>query len=110
MAMGYMYEEALGFVTEHFRMYNILAMIIWGMKEDEQDVGEVLEGQGREQHWADTDLKEVHEHIIRHCDVTDSLYMWMYLSKIMPFVFSFSVPRSNCISPCHVPYPFPHVC
>ena len=110
MAMGYMYEEALDFVTEHFRMYPVSARIIWHMEEDEQDVGEVLKGQGREQHWADTDLKEVHEHIIRHCDVTDSLYMWVYSSKIMPSVFVFfwyhalivfpmscSLPISSCL-------------
>ena len=77
MAMGYMYEEALGFVTEYFRMYPVSARIIWDMEEDEQDSGEVLEGQGREAHWADDYLKEVHEHIIRHCDVIDSLYRWV---------------------------------
>lgn len=74
MAMGYMYEEALGFVTEHFRLYPVAARLIWDMDKDDQDSGEVLEGNGRSKHWGDEDLKELHEHIIRHCDATDGLY------------------------------------
>lgn len=74
MAMGYMYEEALGFVTEHFRLYPVSARLIWDMDEDEQDNGEVLEGRGRDKHWNDEDLKELHDHIIRHCEATDPLY------------------------------------
>ena len=58
-------------------MYPVSARIISDMEEDEHDVGEVLERQGREQHWGDADLKEVHELIIRQCDVTDSLYKWV---------------------------------
>ena len=74
MAMGYMYEEALGFVTEQFRLYPVAARLIWDMDEDDQDSGEVLEGNGRSKHWGDEDLKELHEHIIRHCDAADELY------------------------------------
>jgi len=74
MAMGYMYEEALGFVTEHFRMYPVSARVIWDMEEHEQDVGEVPEGRGRDHFWSDVELKELHEHVIRHCEATDHLY------------------------------------
>ena len=74
MAQGYMYEEAIGFVTEHFQMYPAKARVIWDMEEDEQDVGEVMEGQGREVFWNDHDLKELHEHVIRHSAATDELY------------------------------------
>ena len=74
MAMGYMYEEALGFVTEHFRMYPIAARLIWDMDEDEQDSGEVLEGHAKKRRWDDDELHGLHEFIIRNSDVTDGLY------------------------------------
>ena len=73
MAMGYMYEEALGFATEHFRSYPAAARVIWSMDEDERDVSDVLEGRGKEFHCDDQSLKEIHDHIIRHCEITDPL-------------------------------------
>ena len=76
MAMGYMYEEALGFVTEHFRLYPVSARLIWDLEEDEQDCGEVLENRGHEVHWDDSDLMELHEAIIRNSNVTDNLYRY----------------------------------
>lgn len=74
MAMGYMFEGAEGFVTEHFRMYPRPARIIWDTEEGEQDAGEVLEGQGRGELWSGADLKPALEHIIRHCDAAGSMF------------------------------------
>jgi len=74
MAQGYMYKEAIGFVTEHFQMYPGAARLLWDMDEDDQDSGEVMEGQGRDCFWNDAELKDLHEHILRHCDITNDLY------------------------------------
>ena len=73
MAIGYMYEEALGFVTEHFRLYPVPARILWDMEEAPEDISEVLEGRGREVHWEDEELKQLHDFLIRHSKVTDPL-------------------------------------
>ena len=79
MAMGYMYEEALGFVTEHFMLYPAAARVIWSMDEDERDCGEVLEGRGKERHCNDVELRGIHDHIIRHCDITDPYLRYVCL-------------------------------
>ena len=47
IVMGYMYKEALGFITEHFRLYPLAARLIWDMDEVDQDIEEVLEGRPR---------------------------------------------------------------
>ena len=73
IAMGYMYEEALGFVTEHFRLYPGAARVIWDMEEDEKDCSEVLEGKPKEREWNVADLQELHDFIIRHNDITAPL-------------------------------------
>ena len=74
IAQGYMYEEAIGFVTEHFQLYPGVARVLWDMEEHEQDNGEVTEGRGREVFWNDAELKEIHEHILRNSEATDDLY------------------------------------
>ena len=74
IAMGYVYEEALGFVTEHFRLYPGAARVIWDMDEDMKDAGEVLEGRPRESQWEDDELLEIHDFIIRHNVITEHLY------------------------------------
>lgn len=77
IAMGYMFEEALGFVTEHFRMYPGLARVIWDLEEDERDNNEVFEGKPREVIWEDVDLLSVHDHIIRHSLLTEDLFRFV---------------------------------
>ena len=74
IAMGYVYEEALGFVTEHFRLYPGAARVIQDMDEDLKDASEVLEGRPRESQWGDAALLEVHDFIIWHNVITEHLY------------------------------------
>ena len=74
MAMGYMMEEALGFVTDHFGMYPGRARVIWTMEEDEKDAGEVLEGNDTDVVWSELDIQEVHDHIITHSTITESMF------------------------------------
>ena len=73
IAMGYVMEEALGFVTEHFRMYPIRAQVISDMEEDERDYGEVLEGNEVIRRWGEGDLLQLHEHVISHLVITENL-------------------------------------
>jgi hypothetical protein len=47
MAMGYMYDEALGFCTKYFSLYKHTQRRIWDPKEELVDVGEVLQGRPR---------------------------------------------------------------
>ena len=82
MAMGYMYEEALGFVTEHFKVYPGYARTIWSMEEDERDYGEVLKGDGKEFTWSESELREVHDHIIRHSTITEELFRYISLPHV----------------------------
>lgn len=70
IAQGYMFEEAIGFATEHFQMYPGAVRTMWSIDEDDKDSGEVLEGNPQERVWERPALQEVHEHIIRHSAVT----------------------------------------
>lgn len=74
IAMGYIIEEALGFVTEHFRSFPIPARVMWDMEEDPKDCGEVLEGKPVYVRLDASELLEAHEHIIRHSTYTEDLY------------------------------------
>ncbi|KAG0571795.1 hypothetical protein KC19_VG043200 [Ceratodon purpureus] len=74
IAMGYIMEEALGFVTEHFRLYPVRARVIWEMEDDERESGEVLEDKGLKRRWPEEELIQLHEHIINHSIITESLY------------------------------------
>ena len=76
IAMGYIMEEALGFVTEHFRLYPVRARVIWEMDDDERQTGEVLEGKGIKRRWTEGELEELHEHIIRHSIITEGFYRY----------------------------------
>ena len=70
IAVGYQFEEALGFVSEHFDMYPGAARTIWSVEEDGRDSGEILEGKPQIKTWQTAELEELHEHIIRHSAVT----------------------------------------
>jgi hypothetical protein len=47
MAMGYMYDDALGFCTKYFSLYKHTERRMWDPKEELVDVGEVLQGMPR---------------------------------------------------------------
>ena len=51
MAMVYMYQEGLGFVMEHLRLYLGKARVIWDLDEDKRDFGEVMEARHKETQW-----------------------------------------------------------
>jgi hypothetical protein len=43
-ALGYIYDEALGFWTKHFTLYPHNERHMWDLNEEEHDAGEVLHG------------------------------------------------------------------
>ncbi len=47
MATKYMYDEALGFTTKYFTLYLHTTCHIWGMNQEEVDVGQCLVGSGK---------------------------------------------------------------
>ncbi len=47
MAMGYMYDEPLGFGTKYFLLYKHTQKRMWDPKEKLADVVEVLQGKAR---------------------------------------------------------------
>jgi hypothetical protein len=47
IAQGYQVEEALGFITEYMRDYNITSQRVWDDKEEPTMVDEILEGKGK---------------------------------------------------------------
>jgi hypothetical protein len=47
IAQGYQVEEALGFITEYMRDYNITSRRVWDDQEEPSMVDEILEGKGK---------------------------------------------------------------
>lgn len=47
IARGYEVEEALGFITEYVRNYNITSRRVWDDKEELTMIDEILEGKGK---------------------------------------------------------------
>ena len=84
IAMGYIMEETLGFVTKHFRLYPVRARVIWEMEDDERETSEVLEGKGIKRRWPKEELVELHEHIICHSVITERFYR----CSLCDFLFS----------------------
>ena len=80
----------MGFVTEHMENFPVQARVIWDMEEDPRDSGEVLEGKPVDHRLSDSELLEVHEHIIRHSSYTDDLYRY---ASVQP-------QTSECLNHC----------
>lgn len=73
IATGYLYSEALGFLSEHLKLYPGHKRI-WTSDEDERNCGEVLEGRETRRVLEECELKAVHEFIISNYAATSPLY------------------------------------
>ena len=82
IAMRYLNEEALGFVTQHFCMYLVAARLLWDIDEDDRDSSEVLEGTPIERRWSEKDLLDIHNHIISNSLITEQLHRFRSLSNL----------------------------
>lgn len=47
MAEGYIWNECLSFIIKYLQRFEIMQQHIWDVKEENGDVGEVLEGAGQ---------------------------------------------------------------
>ena len=66
-----MYEEAIGFVTEHFRLYPQAMRVLWDMDEDDRDNSEVPDGRPRTLIWPESEILAVHKFIIEHAQILE---------------------------------------
>lgn len=73
MATGYMYSEALGFISEHLVLYSG-HIKQWILEADERDEGEVLEGGGRTRHLSASEQSAIHEFVLSNSVITAELY------------------------------------
>ena len=71
IAQGYMYEEAIRFVIEHFRLYPQAMQVLWDMNEDNKDNSEVPDGRPRTLTWSEFDILAVHKFIIEHAHILE---------------------------------------
>jgi hypothetical protein len=73
MAMGYMYDEALGFCTEYFSLYKHTQRRMWDPEEELADVGEVLQGRPRTKTLSNQELHLIHEYVLMNLVATQAL-------------------------------------
>jgi len=73
MAMGYMYDEALGFCTKYLSLYEHTRRRMWDPYEELTNVGEVLEGKPKPRILKDMELHIVHEYVLMNFVATRDL-------------------------------------
>ena len=71
IAEGYMYEEAIGFVIEHFRLYPQAMRVLWDMDKDDRDNSEVPDRRPRTLTWMESEILAVHKFIIEHAQILE---------------------------------------
>jgi len=76
MALGYMYDEALGFMTKYLALYLHMKCQIWDANEEEVDAREVLSGNGVVKMLSSTEMEMIHEYVISNSMVTKALYKY----------------------------------
>jgi hypothetical protein len=76
MALGYMYDEALGFCMNYFALYPHTRRHIWDANEEEANVGEVLVGSGKLKRLSTIEMECIHEHVITNAMATKALYRY----------------------------------
>jgi hypothetical protein len=65
LAIGYSFEESLGFITEHLLQFPHTQRQVWDTEQDEMDSGEVLQGRGTVvQDMSEADLMQLHTYVI----------------------------------------------
>ena len=64
IAQGYQIDEALGFVTEYMRDYNLTTRRAWDSEEEPTMVDEVLEGKGKRKLLSNDVRRAMHEFVV----------------------------------------------
>jgi hypothetical protein len=72
MAMGYMYDEALGFCTKYLPLYEHTRRM-WDSDEELTNVGEIFEGKPKPIILNDMELHMVHEYMLMNFMATQDL-------------------------------------
>ena len=70
IAQGYIYDEAIGFVTEHLRLYPQAMRVLWDMDED-GDNSEVPNGRPRTLTWSESNILVVHKFIMERAQILE---------------------------------------
>ena len=72
ITQGYQTEEALGFITEYMKDYNLTTRRVWDNEEEPTLVDEILEGKGKQKVLSDALRSSMHEFVLdnaAHIDV-----------------------------------------
>ena len=70
IATGYMYAEALGFMTEHLSLYPGHKRI-WDPEDNERNTGEVLEGAPTPRVMPNREWQAIHEFVVSNSNLTE---------------------------------------
>lgn len=70
IANAYMYEEALGFCTEYFKLYKHTKRRVWDDDEEPGDCSEVVMGRAEEKVLTPEERRAIHSWIIRNSEAT----------------------------------------
>jgi hypothetical protein len=64
MALGYVLDETLGFVTKYMQMFTHVRHQVWDVDEEERVYGEVLEGSGSKFHLLPSAWDFAHQYVL----------------------------------------------
>ena len=73
MASGYAVDEALGFYTEYFSLYQHTKRRVWDAEEEMRDSGELLLGKGRFKRLTQQEKDNIHTYVLRNSVYTEDL-------------------------------------
>ncbi|CAM6128101.1 unnamed protein product [Calypogeia fissa] len=69
MAIGYMEDESLGFLTEYMAEYEHVRTRVWNSDEEEGATGEELRGVGQAKSMPINIIKEAHKYVLRNTTI-----------------------------------------
>lgn len=73
IAVGYAYDDALGFCTEYLQEFEHTSRRIWDAEEEDRDTKEVLEGTGKDVLLSESNLYNIHDYVIHNKECTAEL-------------------------------------
>jgi hypothetical protein len=79
MALRYMYDEALRFMTKDLALYPHIRCQIWDANEKDVDANEVLSGNGASKMLSFVEMEMIHEHVITNFVATKTFYRYFNL-------------------------------
>ena len=73
MASSYAVDEALGFCTEYFSLYQHTKRRVWDPEEEMRDSGELLLGTGKFKRLSQDEKEQIREYVVRNSVYTEDL-------------------------------------